>query len=248
MITLSVVSHGQGRIVARLLDDLTRIASPHVSRVIVTRNIAEDWQPPEQLGACEVILIDNAQPRGFGANHNAAFRHCTSEYFAVVNPDILLPQDPFTSIEQQFASDLRLGLLTPCIKNSDGTTEDFARAQISPLSVLLRRITSRSERRVDWLAGMFMVFRSAAFRAVGGFDSRFFMYCEDADICARLRLQQWKFDIAQSCEVIHDAQRASHRSAKHLRWHVSSMLRMWASSAFWRYRALLARERSKLPD
>lgn len=245
MLTLSVVSHGQGRIVARLLDDLARIASPRVSRVIVTRNITEDWRPPERIGDCEIVLIDNAQPRGFGANHNAAFEHCRSEYFAVVNPDILLPQDPFTSIEQQFTSDPKLGLLSPCIKNPDGQIEDFVRAQISPLSILLRRISSRTEHREDWVAGMFMVFRSAAFRSVHGFDSRFFMYCEDADICARLRLAQWKFTVAWSCDVIHDAQRASHRSAQHLRWHLTSMLRMWASSAFWRYRALLSRDRGK---
>lgn len=244
MITVSVVSHGQGHIVARLLDDLARIASPQVSRVIVTRNIAEDWCPPERIGDCDVILVDNAQPRGFGANHNAAFGHCTSEYFAVVNPDILLPQDPFTMLEHRFTSDPHLGLLSPCIKNPNGGIEDFARAQISPLSVLLRRVRSHNERRVDWLAGMFMVFRSAAFRVVGGFDPRYFMYCEDADICARLRLAEWQFAIASSCEVVHDAQRASHRSAKHLRWHLTSMLRMWASPAFWRYRALLARERS----
>lgn len=38
----------------------------------------------------------------------------------------------------------------------------------------------------DWVAGMFMLFRREAFRAVGGFDRAYLLYYEDVDICERL--------------------------------------------------------------
>ncbi|MGS0756858.1 glycosyltransferase family 2 protein [Roseateles sp. GG27B] len=73
---------------------------------------------------------------------------------------------------------------------------------------------------------MFVVFRRDAYEKIGGFDARrFFMYCEDIDICERLRSAGWRVVFQPETFVIHDAQRASRRSLRHLRWHSTSMLR-----------------------
>ena len=245
MITLSVVSHGQGRLIDRLFDDLARLHPATLSRIVVTRNIAEDWQVPQQVAHCPVLVIDNPKPRGFGANHNAAFAHCATPYFAVVNPDIRLAEDPFPPV-LALQADARLALVTPQILAPDGKREDFERALITPWGLVQRRLNAAAASSVDWLAGMFMVLRSDAFRAVGGFDERFFMYCEDADLCARLRLDGARFAVCAQSNVVHDAQRASHRSWRHLRWHLTSLMKFWLSSAFWRYRALLAREHATM--
>jgi GT2 family glycosyltransferase len=89
-----------------------------------------------------------------------------------------------------------------------------------------------------------MLFRSEAYRQIGGFDERFFMYGEDFDICARLRLAGWKLSIAEHLQARHDAQRASHSSKRHLYWHLTSLLKVWSSAAFWRYRRLDAASRA----
>jgi GT2 family glycosyltransferase len=65
------------------------------------------------------------------------------------------------------------------------------------------------------------------------------MYCEDADICARAVLAEGGIAFCPQTSVVHDAQRASRRSFRALRWHVTSLVRFWLSPAFWSYRRYL---------
>jgi GT2 family glycosyltransferase len=46
--------------------------------------------------------------------------------------------------------------------------------------------------RTDWLCGAIMLVKSEAFRAVGGFDPRFFLYFEETDLCRRLYTAGWE--------------------------------------------------------
>ncbi|RZL54348.1 MAG: glycosyl transferase, partial [Variovorax sp.] len=99
-----------------------------------------------------------------------------------------------------------------------------------------RRPSYRRPSAPAWIPGLFMLFRTEAFARIHGFDERFFMYGEDFDVCARLALSGWKIQVAEGLRARHEAQRASHSSRRHLWWHVSSLLRVWTSGAFWRYR------------
>jgi GT2 family glycosyltransferase len=92
------------------------------------------------------------------------------------------------------------------------------------------------------MAGMFLMVRSEAYKGVGGFDERFHLYCEDFDLCARVRLLGWPIGLSDDARVVHDARRASHDSPRHLFWHVCSLIMMWSSRSWWRYRRLLRRE------
>jgi hypothetical protein len=87
----------------------------------------------------------------------------------------------------------------------------------------------------DWLAGMCLVMNSEAFGSVGGFDERYFLYCEDTDLCLRLQLAGWRLRHVPNVRVVHDARRASHRALRPFLWHVTSLLRLWTSSPYWSY-------------
>ena len=78
---------------------------------------------------------------------------------------------------------------------------------------------------VDWIAGMFMAFHEDAFRAVRGFDERFFLYYEDVDICRRLRRAGYVVVYDPRSSVIHDARRASRRNVRLMAIHAASALR-----------------------
>ena len=48
-----------------------------------------------------------------------------------------------------------------------------------------------------------MAIRREAFNGVGGFDESFFMYCEDADLCYRMKKAGWEIHFAPVTTVVH---------------------------------------------
>ena len=240
--TLSVVSHGQGALVEALLSDVARLAPALLAQVIVTRNLPEAPIRTPADFPVPLHFIDNPRPKGFGANHNAAFTRAQGGWFAVVNPDIRLPHDPFPALLQ--AGSEGVGLVAPRVIEADGRIADSARPLPTPLALLRRHLGgTEGTAPAAWYAGMFLALRDDAFRAVDGFDERYHLYCEDVDLCARLRLAGWQLRQAPDARVIHDARRASRRSVRHLAWHLGSLARLWTSDAWRRSRTLLARAR-----
>jgi GT2 family glycosyltransferase len=232
-ITISIASHRHAALVSSLLTQLADF--PEIGKVIVTVNVpdAPSLAPPALRD--RVLLVENAAPAGFGANHNAALVHCDTEYFCVLNPDIAFVDNPFPRLLDALNAST-LAFAAPLIVNPGGGVEDSARHFPTPLSLLLRLARLRDGRfpvtgtatvRPDWIAGMFMLFRADAFRAIGGFDERFFLYCEDMDICARLRHAGADFALCPAVRVVHDARRSSHKSLRYLRMHIASLLRFF---------------------
>lgn len=215
-----------------LLGDLQAAAS-RIDKVIVTRNVPEADVLSDLALSFPLEFIDNPQPKGFGANHNAAFRHCTSPWFLVLNPDVRLDRDALgTLVDQAPAAS---GVVAPRIMEPGKAEPEPHRGHLTPFEIMGRWFHPEYDApQAEWVAGMFMLFPAAAFAEVGGFDEKFFMYVEDADLCARLRLAGWRISVNESVRVLHDAQRASDRHWRHLGWHWASMLKWWFSAPFWR--------------
>lgn len=231
MITISLVSHGHGNMVVKLISQL--LECPEVSQIILTQNIAETIELPP-IDKLEVIV--NTVQAGFGANHNAAFKRCASPFFCVLNPDIILQKNPFPLL-LEFLDNHNAVLAAPLVVSSDGKPEDSIRAFPTPLSLLIKASggpdgryqidKKRGPLYPDWVAGMFMVFNSDQFRKLGGFDEGYFLYYEDVDICARIWKNGGKIIACPIVSVVHAAQRESHRNIRYLSWHLASMLRFF---------------------
>lgn len=231
-ITLSIVSHGQASLVRLLLSDLAALPQQNFE-VIITINLAED-ESPYQGQPFPLRIIRNDLPKGFGANHNSAFSQSTGRWFAVVNPDVRINALDLLTLLSPFV-DQSVAAVAPVVLSSDGKVEDSAR-RFPTLIRFAKRVLLRLRDAdynvgpvpylVDWVAGMFVVFRRDAYQNIGGFDDRrFFMYLEDADICRRLGKVGLKVMVNPNVQVIHMAQRASRRNLKHMRWHAVSALR-----------------------
>lgn len=222
-----MVSHGHAPWLARLLPQLDAAVGQGVACVVVTHNLPEPPVPaPPQGWGFRLVELNNAAPQGFGANHNQAFGHCATTFFAVLNPDIDLPDLGVWGALLQALQAPQAGCAYPVLRNADGSVQDSERQAITPWALVRRRLLGRPEQRVDWVNAAFWLLSAPVFAQLRGFDERYFLYCEDTDFCLRLQLAGWRLSKANA-DAVHDARRTSHQSGRYLRWHLQSLLRLW---------------------
>ena len=239
-VTLSVVSHGHSGLIRALVEALNGLSADWISKVVVTSNspLLDDFSglfQGEHSFPFALERIENAKPLGFGANHNQAFRHCDTEYFCIINPDIEILQEPFGALLQAL-SQADVGIAYPSQVDETHALLDFERELVSLMSIgrrylLGQRYRQQTGRPIHWVSGAFMVFNSSVFGRLGGFDERYFMYCEDIDICLRTQLTGYKLARA-GATVMHHTRRSTLKSREHLQWHVHSLLRLWRSAPY----------------
>lgn len=234
MITASIISHGHGEMVSQLTQQLQSISL--IQQIIITHNIPELLSIPI---SSKILIIKNRCPSGFGKNHNIAFKYATQPYFCILNPDIVLQEDPFpyliNALNNQSAA-----LVAPQILSKDKKPEDNIR-HFPTMNRLLKKLFFGTEGASfliydknivypDWVAGMFMLFQSKDYAEIDGFNEKYYLYYEDVDICRRLHKANKKIIAELNTSAIHHAQRASHKNIKHFYWHITSMTKFLLSN------------------
>lgn len=246
-VAVSIVSHGHGALVQMLLADLAEHCSRNVARVVLTQNLPEaDPVAPPGGWPFALELRRNPQPAGFGANHNRALRNAPQAWLCVLNPDVRLcsgaARNPFPALLRA-AGQPGVGCAYPQQVSLEGRVQDSERALPTPLALVRRRVLGRHEHQVDWVNAACLLLPRAVWQQLGGFDERYFMYCEDVDLCLRVRLLGLNLQRADA-QIVHTGTRASRSGLQHLRWHLTSLLRLWRSAAYRDGRKLLQVQQS----
>jgi GT2 family glycosyltransferase len=196
----------------RALESIAREAGGRWEGVVVD-NASTDGSEQAALDFPAVRLIKNRENVGFGRGVNQAMTASTAEYVLIMNPDCQLSAGALTPLIAVLDADKTCAVVAPQILNVDGTAQGNARGDpdmftglfgrtsplrrtLSGLEVARRNVVTATTRHkddqgaavtVDWVSGACMLVRRSAVAAAGGFDERYFMYWEDADLCRRLR-------------------------------------------------------------
>lgn len=173
--------------------------------------------------------IPLAENRGFASGLNHGARMTTGRYILALNPDCLVDTDVAHILAAWMDRNPTVGAAGPIVRESSGAVQDSARyfpnftTGIAGRTSLLTRMLpgNRWTRRnlvrpaddrpviVDWVSGACMFIRREAFERVGGMDARFFLYWEDADLCARLKHAGYSTAYVPAASVTHQTGRSS---------------------------------------
>ena len=77
-----------------------------------------------------------------------------------------------------------------------------------------------------------MLFRSLDFKNLNGFDERYFLYLEDADLCRRIQQYEKKIMFFPNVHVIHEHQKGSSKNVKLFFIHLSSAIKYFLKWGF----------------
>lgn len=191
------------------------------------------------------LLDDN---RGFGVGHNAVLLQADSDYHLVLNPDVELDEQALQTGLARLLAVPEVVLVSPGVTNGDGQREFLCKSYPSVLTLLLRgfapgwvqrQFRARLERyelravcsgereaEVAIASGCFMLARTSALRAVGGFNEAFFLYFEDFDLSLRLR-GQGKLLFLPAMRIVHHGGYAASKGLRHIRWFAASAVRFF---------------------
>ena len=170
-----------------------------------------------------MALPDNV---GFGAAVNRAAAEALghlepsggSDALLLLNADAWLLPGALDALAARLASEPRLAWVAPRLSYPDGRRQFAWEPEVSLLGEAARKVRNRFEGREwshtlmprvlaplgpGWFTAACALVRLTAFREVGGFDERFFLYFEDTDLCLRLRRAGWRLAQERAAHVVH---------------------------------------------
>jgi GT2 family glycosyltransferase len=202
-----------------------------------------------------VSYIATGENRGFGAGHNLAMQSVDSDFHLILNPDAELEESTLEIGLASLKEDAGVVLLSPEVSGDDGAQEFLCKRYPSILVLVLRAFaprfirrlfrrrlyryemrdvcTGKEEAEVMLASGCFMLVRTEALQAVGGFDERYFVYFEDFDLSLRLG-GKGRVVYHPDMKIVHHGGYAARKGSWHVKLFINSGIEFFNSHG-WRW-------------
>ena len=206
-ITASIVTYNSADEIDILMTSLQSCSSFEEMTIYVIDNASKDSTVNHIKNNYPwARMIESKENLGFGRGHNLAIKNVHSKYHLIVNPDISVPKDTIKNAISFMDANPEIVVLTPYVMNVDGTQQFLPKKNPSMKYMIggmfenhfkfckrLREDYTLQNQVIDtpidveFCTGAFMITRTEALHKVGGFDERYFLHFEDADLTRELR-------------------------------------------------------------
>lgn len=141
---------------------------------------------------------------GFAGGANAAFRHTSAPYVALINNDVVLQPDWLATVRDALDRDEKLAAVQTIIRRPDGLIDG---AGIDISDGTFRQIGHGKPLGVPLAVAWGVSATATLYRrtALGGriFEERLFAYYEDVELSARLRAAGWRTAVLPVVKATH---------------------------------------------
>lgn len=168
----------------------------------------------------KAILIKNDENIGFGGANNIgidwALKNTNCEYVFILNNDTTINKNTISILEEALSGNENVAIAAPKIVMMDdpdllwygGGEIDWKKGSVNLPGYLessMSKIACKS-RFIQFASGCAMLIRCSTLYIIGGFDTRFFMYEEDLEICCRVLEKKMRILYVPSAVVQHKGQ------------------------------------------
>jgi N-acetylglucosaminyl-diphospho-decaprenol L-rhamnosyltransferase len=209
-----------------LLDCLAAIgpaAAPYTVETIVVDNASSDGTVEAVRARFPLVqLIANATNAGFTRANNQALAQGRGRFFLLLNPDTEARPGSLATMIRYLEAHPDVGACGPKLLFPDGRLQPNGRRlptfwrEFLAASGLRRLNPDAFEARLEWgrsdvgrtvevdeVSGACLMARREAVAQVGLLDEQLFMFYEEVDWCARMKVAGWKVAYVAEAEVIH---------------------------------------------
>lgn len=221
-VAIVIVTFNSARDIDRALRSLT--AAPPATRheiVVVDNASTDDTVTRIRSSWASVRLIASPINLGFAAANNRGIRESSSDLVLLLNPDTSVPAGAIDRLVAHLDARPDVAIVGPRIVDGRGRAELSFGSMLAPLTELRQKMLvggnergvrpivamvdrmTRRTREVDWVSGACLLIRRADLEAAGLLDERFFLYTEDVDLCASVRMRGRTVLFAADVEIQH---------------------------------------------
>ena len=187
-----VLAYGAGGEYLQVLRSLEEQGVPVARTVVVHNPSAPGEKLPSPPPGCEVI--EASHNLGYAAGMNLGIERLLErppELLLLLTHDASLRAGSLRGLVEAAATEPSYGVLGPALLFA-GSQEAFSFGGTASVTGDLGHRKEHPQGAgpvapCDWLDGGTMLIRAEALRAAGEFDERLWSYCEDADLCLRVR-------------------------------------------------------------
>jgi GT2 family glycosyltransferase len=232
-ITISLVSFNQRYDLERLLPSLSNATVNVRAEVLLVDCNSNDGTVQfvhEHYPKVNVYI--NPKRAGYGENHNVNLERAKGRYFTIMNSDMIVGPDVFSCLAKFMNEFHDVGVVSPKILNEDYTIQGLNKRYPTIYDLFIRRfiptfLMPLFKSRLDYyemrdigyddicdvlfLSGAFMFCRTELLKQLGGFDTKYFLYFEDADLCHRVQ-KTHRTVYCPSVDVVHCWKREAHKN------------------------------------
>lgn len=186
---------------------------------------------------------------GFGRAHNLVLNKIKtlSEFHLILNPDVAFKPTVLPKMIKKFRDDSTVSMISPQIISPEGKIQYTCRKNPTFLKLIIRRLdifknySEKNDYRnqdlsvsfhPEFIHGCFMLFTMKDFITTQGFDERYFLYMEDADICREQYIRGKKILYFPEVTIKHKHQRGSSKRIKLFFNHLISALKYFKKWKF----------------
>jgi O-antigen biosynthesis protein len=182
----------------------------------------------------DVVTIPLEKNLGFGKANNVGIERAQGRYMLLLNPDTIVEEKTVREMIDFMEAHPTCGISGCRVILPDGTFDPAAKrgfpspwssfckvfglSKLFPKSQLfggynMTHLDEHRTSRVEAICGCFMFCRADVLRELGGFDTDFFMYGEDLDLCYRATKLGWDIFYHPDTTIIHVKGESTRRSS-----------------------------------
>lgn len=190
----------------------------------------------------KVKWVFNEKNGGFAYAMNRGVANAGGKTIVLLNPDVILLSG-INKMYNFFIEHNDVGLIAPKIINRQGVIQDSFRSDITMKRFVFRHLKRLFffQKRiqniidpiyVDWVIGAFMMMSKLAYEKVNGLDEKYFLYCEDMDLCKSMRIKGYKVMYYPKAIIEYEGTCSARHSLKYAVIFLKSLFYYWSKFKF----------------